>query len=128
MYSWDNTSLHNFWLVSQRKGIIEFNRIVSIHFGKTLNYFCFMDRRDVCLRYLGTLWIFGAREGHIFIDREAREIMYLIAFVRLSVRLSPLSRLNRLTNKSHCQSKVLVCVSIISWHMRIIARMRSIGF
>ncbi len=40
------------------------------------------------------------------IDREAREIMYLVASVRLSVRLSPLSRLN--------QSKVFVCVSVIS--------------
>ncbi len=38
---------------------------------------------------------------YVFIDREAREIMYLVASVRLSVRLSvrpsPLSRLNHLT-------------------------------
>ncbi len=48
--------------------------------------------------------------------------------VRLSVRLCALSRLNRLTyNKSHYQFKVFVCVSVISGHMRIIARMRSIG-
>ncbi len=37
----------------------------------------------------------------VIIDREAREIMYLVASVRLSVRpsvrLFPLSRLNRLT-------------------------------
>ncbi len=32
------------------------------------------------------------------------------------------------SNKRHYQSKVFVCVSIISWHMLIIARMRSIGF
>ena len=31
------------------------------------------------------------------------------------------------SNKNHCQSKVFVCVSIINQHMRIIARMRSIG-
>ncbi len=31
------------------------------------------------------------------------------------------------SNKSHYQVKVFVCVSIISGHMRIIARMRSIG-
>ena len=70
--------------------------------------------------------------------------MYLVASVRLSVhlsvRLSPLSRLNRLTydldilptavksNNTHCQSKVLVCVSIISRCMWIIVQMRSIGF
>ncbi len=32
------------------------------------------------------------------------------------------------SNTSHYQFKVFVCVSVISWHMRIIARMRSIGF
>ena len=32
------------------------------------------------------------------------------------------------SNRSHCQSKVLVCVSIISRRVRVIARMRSIGF
>ncbi len=42
----------------------------------------------------------------IFIDREAREIMYLVASVRLSVRLSPLSRLNRWYV---CLSSVGVC-------------------
>ena len=31
-------------------------------------------------------------------------------------------------NKSHYQFKVFVCVSVVSRHMRIIARMRSIGF
>ena len=30
--------------------------------------------------------------------------------------------------KSHYQSEVFVCVSVISWCMRIIARMWSIGF
>ncbi len=73
--------------------------------------------------------------------------MYLVA----SVRLSDLLRLNRLmsrsilwraavdiggsalpsaanSNKRHYQSKVFVCVSVISRRMRIIARMRSIGF
>ncbi len=34
---------------------------------------------------------------YIFIDREAREIMYLVASVRPSVRPSALSRQNRLT-------------------------------
>ncbi len=32
------------------------------------------------------------------------------------------------SNKSHYQSEVFVCVSVINRHMRIIARMRSIGF
>ena len=32
------------------------------------------------------------------------------------------------SNKNHYQSKVFVCVSIISGHMRIIVRMQSIGF
>ncbi len=32
------------------------------------------------------------------------------------------------SNESHYQSKVFVCVSVISWRMRIIAWMRSIGF
>ncbi len=32
------------------------------------------------------------------------------------------------SNRSHYQSKVFVCVSLISGHMRIISRMRSIGF
>ncbi len=43
---------------------------------------------------------------HVFtefiIDRKAREIMYLVASVRLSV------------NGSHYQSEVFVCVSVIS--------------
>ena len=76
--------------------------------------------------------------------------MYLEASVRPSVRLSirlsvclfvclfTLSRLNRFrgsalpsavkSNRSHYQSKVSVYVSVISRHMRISARMRSIGF
>ncbi len=32
------------------------------------------------------------------------------------------------SNRSHYQSKVFVCVSVIIWRMRIIALMRSIGF
>ncbi len=32
------------------------------------------------------------------------------------------------SNRNHYQSNVFVCVSVISWRMRIIARMRSIGF
>ncbi len=53
----------------------------------------------------------------MFIDREAREIMYLVASVRPSVR--------PLTAEPF---KVFVCVSVISWRVRIIARMRLIGF
>ena len=49
--------------------------------------------------------------------------------VRPSVRLSRGSALPSAvkSNRSHCQSKVLVCVSILSRRMRLIARMRSIG-
>ena len=54
----------------------------------------------------------------LFIDREAREIMYLVASVSPSVRLSV----------CHYQSKGFVCVSVIIGHVRIIARRRSIGF
>ena len=32
------------------------------------------------------------------------------------------------SNWSHYSLEVFVCVSVISWHMRVIARMRSIGF
>ncbi len=64
----------------------------------------------------------------MIIDREAREIMYLVASVRLSVRLSVCVRSPVKSNRNHYQSKVFVCVSVISWRMRIIARMRSIGF
>ncbi len=78
----------------------------------------------------------------LVIDREAREIMHLVASVCLSVRPSVcpfvLSWLNRLirgsalssaakSNKSHYQSKVFVCVSVIRGRILIIARMRSIG-
>ncbi len=48
--------------------------------------------------------------------------------VRVSVRLRALSQLNRLSNKSHYQSKVIVSVSGFSGHMQVITRMRSIGF
>ncbi len=67
----------------------------------------------------------------LIIDREAREIMYLVASVRLSVRPSVRPSVSSLTvksNKNHYQSKMFVCVSIISGRMRITARMRSIGF
>ncbi len=67
---------------------------------------------------------------HLFIiDREAREIMYLVASVRPSVRVCVcLSFRPLLPKKSHYQSKVFVCVSVICWRVRIIARRRSIGF
>ncbi len=72
------------------------------------------------------------QNAQFIIDREAREIMYLVASVcpsvRPFVRLCALSCLNRLTYDLDYQSKVFVCVSVISWCMRIIARMRSIGF
>ncbi len=32
------------------------------------------------------------------------------------------------SNRSHYQSKVMVCVSVISRHVRLIAQRRSIGF
>ncbi len=58
-----------------------------------------------------TLWNKIDLQSPIFIDREAREIMYLVASVRPSVRpsvrRSPLSRLK----KSHYQPRVFVCVS-----------------
>ena len=71
----------------------------------------------------------------VIVDREAREIMYLVAPVRPSVHLSPISRLKKVmylvasvrlsvcallfglqfgAKKSHYQSKEFVCVSVIS--------------
>ncbi len=54
----------------------------------------------------------------LFIDREAREIMYLVASVRLSVcpSVRPFVSLSDLScrKKSHYQSEVFVCVSTIS--------------
>ncbi len=47
--------------------------------------------------------------------------------VRLSVWMS-VCALTAKSNNSHYQSKVFVCVSVISGRRRIIARMRSIGF
>ncbi len=59
----------------------------------------------------------AGKTGTVIIDREAREIMHLVASVRpsvcLSVRLCALSRLNRLTksNRSHYESSgVCLCV------------------
>ena len=63
---------------------------------------------------------------NVIIDRIAKrikEIMPLVASLRLSVCLSALSRLNH-----HYQSKVIVCVSVISWRLQIIVQMGSIGF
>ncbi len=74
-----------------------------------------------------TFVFFIARIG-IFIDREAREIMHLVASVRLSVCLFVCALLFEPFDLwSHYQFKVFVCVSLISGRMRIIARMRSIG-
>ena len=39
-----------------------------------------------------------------------------------------LCRVQQMSNNHHNQSKVIVCVSVISGHLRIIARMRSISF
>ncbi len=52
----------------------------------------------------------------IFMDREAREIMYLVPSVRLSLRPSirpsvcRLCRVRQRAKKSHYQAKVFVCV------------------
>ena len=72
--------------------------------------------------YLGAV-----QKCHIFIDREAREIMYLVVSVRPSVRYHSPGLIAK-SNNHHYQSKVIVCVSVISRRMRIIARMQSIGF
>ncbi len=80
----------------------------------------------------------------VIIDREAREIMYLVASVCPSP--SALSRLNRLScqgqisgaqwsilgedkgNKSHFLFKVFVFVSVVIGCLQIISQIRSIGF
>ena len=62
-----------------------------------------------------------------FYRPRSLEIMHLVASVCPFVCLCPLSRPNHLTNRSHYQSEVFVCVSVISKHIRIIVRMRSIG-
>ena len=58
----------------------------------------------------------------IFFDREAREIMYLVVSICPSFCLSVLS------HKSYYQSKVFVCVSVISGCMRVIVRVQLICF
>ncbi len=67
----------------------------------------------------------------VSIDREAREIMHLVASVCPSVRLSVCALTAEPSaekgNMSHYQFKVFVCVSLISGCMQIIARMRSIA-
>ncbi len=83
-----------------------------------------------------------ARDLQIVIDREAREIMHLVASVCLSVRPSVCPFVRALmaepfrgsalpsaakSKKSHYQFKLFVCVSVISGRMRIISQMRSIG-
>ncbi len=47
--------------------------------------------------------------------------------VRLSVCLSVCPSVSTLMAKPFYQSEAFVCVSVISWRIRIIARMRSIG-
>ena len=58
----------------------------------------------------------GPGSDIIVVDHETREIMHLVASVCL---------LNRLT---YDQSKVFVCMSVIRGCIRIITRMRSIGY
>ncbi len=67
----------------------------------------------------------------VFIEHEAREIMHLVASVRLSVRpfvwaltVEPFD----LRPSSFAWRSLQVYVSVISGCMRIIVRMRSIGF
>ena len=85
--------------------------------------------------------IFPSSSGFL---STAKEIMYLVASVRLSVRPSvttlPAEPLDlrhirgsaspsaAKSSNHHYQSKVIVCVLVIVRRMQIIARMRSIGF
>ncbi len=66
------------------------------------------------------------------IDRQAREIIFLVASVRPSVRLCVYALMALMSaaksNRNHSQSKEVVCVSVISCRMLIITQMRSIGF
>ena len=61
----------------------------------------------------------------VIIDHEVKEIMYLVVPVCLSVCLPSVDiRGSALpiavkSNENQRQSKVLICVSIISWRMRI---------
>ncbi len=57
----------------------------------------------------------------VIIDREASEIMHLVASARLFLPSAAKSI------RSHYQSKVFVCVSVIRGRIRIIVRLRSIG-
>ncbi len=58
----------------------------------------------------------------------AKQGDYRIGSVRPSVRPSVcLSVCPAKSNRGHYQSKVIVCVSVISRRVRLIARMRSIG-
>ena len=59
---------------------------------------------------------------------QSRKIMYLVASIRPFVCLCALSWLQQRATNPDYQSKGIVCVSVISGIMRIIVRMRSIGF
>ncbi len=56
------------------------------------------------------------RQIPIFIDPEAREIMYFVVSVRLSMcpSVGPLTAVPAKSNNSHYQSKLFVCVTVIS--------------
>ena len=102
-----------------------FSCIVMLHMNMYFHVCVSMDLKktqECCIAVLLMLFHHDtlATINLIFIDREAREIMYLVVSVLLSVRQS--------VRPSVCgHSRVFVCVSRISRRMRIIARMRSIG-
>ncbi len=53
----------------------------------------------------------------------------VLGSVRLSVRLScRQSTISEKSNNPHYQSKVFVCVPVISWYLRTIVQMWSTGF
>ncbi len=59
-----------------------------------------------------------------FYYRPRSEGDSVLGSIRLSVRRS----VSTMSNNHHYQSKVIICVSVISGRLRIIMRMRSIGF
>ncbi len=119
--------------------------MVNIHIHWMIFYSRWTYTKDLQVRvhFIRLLWYLPDPDLHIQTEQRSQFNDYrprsegdnalgsVRLFVCLSVRLSVLSCLNRSTYDLdiwYYQSKVFVCVSIISRRMRIIARKRSIGF
>ncbi len=85
--------------------------------GRGAERFCWNKSKTwKCIQYHCRQWFIHILLHHNF--------LLILVFKKCSSTLPSAAK----SNKSHYQSKVFVCVSVISWHMWIILQMRSIGF